>query len=192
MDWVVKMAPYYQCIMTAALMGLLMQMILKKQLGQAKLKYIAFMAVGIAVVYLARFGPTWKAYGSILIGMLLLYAAVYDYETHLVPDYVHILLLLAGVTCSRPIPGLIGMLLVPFPFFIAALLKEDSIGGADIKLMGACGYLLGLRLGYAALLMGLSLAVLVRNARHKPREEPFALVPYLTVGCLVMMLGGHT
>lgn len=192
MGWLEEIEPYCQCIILAALIGILLQIIVKKQLGQVKLKYIAFMAVGIAVVYLARFGPTWKAYGSILIGMLLLYASVYDYETHLVPDYVHIVLLLAGVICSRPIPGLIGMLLVPFPFFIAALLKEDSIGGADIKLMGACGYLLGLRLGYAALLMGLSLAVLVRNARHKPREEPFALVPYLTVGCLVMMLGGHT
>lgn len=192
MGWLEEIEPYCQCIILAALIGILLQMIVKKQLGQVKLKYIAFMAVGIAVVYLARFGPTWKAYGSILIGMLLLYASVYDYETHLVPDYVHIVLLLAGVICSRPIPGLIGMLLVPFPFFIAALLKEDSIGGADIKLMGACGYLLGLRLGYAALLIGLSLAVLVRNARHKPREEPFALVPYLTVGCLVMMLGGHT
>lgn len=192
MGWLEEIEPYCQCIILAALIGILLQMIVKKQLGQVKLKYIAFMAVGIAVVYLARFGPTWKAYGSILIGMLLLYASIYDYETHLVPDYVHIVLLLAGVICSRPIPGLIGMLLVPFPFFIAALLKEDSIGGADIKLMGACGYLLGLRLGYAALLIGLSLAVLVRNARHKPREEPFALVPYLTVGCLVMMLGGHT
>ncbi len=167
-------------------------MIVKKLLGQAQRKYIVFMAVGIAVVYLARFGPTWKAYGSILTGMLLLYAAVYDYETHLVPDYVHIFLLLAGVVSSHPVPGLIGMLLVPFPLFIAALLKENSVGGADIKFMGACGYLLGLRLGYAALLMGLSLAILIRNVRHKPQNESFALVPYLTVGCIVMMLGGHT
>lgn len=122
--------------------------------------------------------------------MLLLYAAIYDYETHLVPDYVPALLLLTGVVHNSLVSGAPGMLLVPLPFLIAALLKEGSIGGADIKLMGACGYLLGLRLGYAALIMGLSLAILVRNARHKPRDEPFALVPYLTVGCLVMMLGG--
>ena len=123
-----------------------------------------------------------------VIGCLLVFAAGYDIAAHIVPDYIPVLIMIAGFPVVRLLPALLGLLLVPLPFLAAALLKEGSIGGGDIKLMGACGFVLGVRDGYSALLLGLFFAVLSQTIRGRDRSKGFALVPYLAAGCLIMML----
>ena len=54
---------------------------------------------------------------------------------------------------------LVGVLLA-LPLFIAALLKEGGMGGGDIKLTAAARFVLGLRVGTAGLILGLSAALL--------------------------------
>ena len=107
---------------------------------------------------------------------------------HTVPDYVPVLILLAGMIEVEFAPALLGLVLVPLPFLAAALIKEGSIGGGDIKLMGACGFMLGVRRGYAALMLGLFLAVVFQTAYAGKKDKGFALVPYLAVGCLLSLL----
>ena len=71
---------------------------------------------------------------------------------------------------------------------VAALVKEGSIGGGDIKLMGACGFVLGVKRSYIALMLGLFLAVLFQTAYAKKEDKGFAMAPYLALGCLIAML----
>ena len=54
--------------------------------------------------------------------------------------------------------------------------------------MGACGFVLGVRQGYAALMLGLFLAVVFQTAFVKKRDKGFALAPYLAAGCLLAQL----
>lgn len=126
----------------------------------------------------------------ILVGLVLLFAAWYDFTTHTVPDYVPVLILMIGLLGVEFVPALLGLILVPLPFLVAALIKEGSIGGGDIKLMGACGFVLGVTRGYLALILGLSLAVMCQSVLAKKKDKGFAMVPYLTVGCLLAMLIG--
>ena len=76
---------------------------------------------------------------------------------------------------------------MPLPFFIAALRKENSVGGGDIKLMAACGFVLGVKWGFTALIFGLVMAVLW-NAAYNSEKKPFALAPYLTLGCFMALI----
>ena len=48
--------------------------------------------------------------------------------------------------------------------------------------------MLGVRRGYAALLLGLFLAVVFQTAYIGKKGKGFALVPYLAVGCLLSLL----
>ena len=98
-----------------------------------------------------------------------------------VPDYVPVLILMAGLLEVEFAPALLGLVLVPLPFVVAALMKEGSIGGGDIKLMGACGFVLGVKRGYIALMLGLFLAVLFQTAYAKKEDKGFAMAPYLDV-----------
>lgn len=116
---------------------------------------------------------------------MLFYAAIHDKRTHTVPDYIHVLIVLAALPGVRWGTALSGLILVPLPLFLAAVFSTGSIGGGDIKLMGACGFYFGIRQGFYALIVGLTLAVLVEGIFLRNRNAPFALVPYLAAGCLL-------
>ncbi len=188
MIWMVEGKACLTIVFASFLWGLMMDMLLKKLTGSKQIRYVAAGAAVITATFLGAYGMTMKALVCILAGQVLLFAAEYDYATHLVPDYLPVLLLLVGliqVDYSLALPGFI---LVPLPFMVAALIKEGSIGGGDIKLMAACGFMLGIKRGYIALLLGLFFALLVQSAWKKQEDKGFALVPYLALGCLLTML----
>ena len=122
-------------------------MLLKKLTGSEKIGYVAVTAAVVTAVFIGAYGTTLHALACILTGQVLLFAAEYDYATHTVPDYVPVLILMAGLLEVEFAPALLGLVLVPLPFVVAALMKEGSIGGGDIKLMGACGFVLGVKRG---------------------------------------------
>ena len=68
-------------------------------------------------------------------------------------------------------------------------MRPGSYGGADIKIMAACTFLLGLGKGLTAVILGLLLAivctVIIRKINRQSMKESFALVPYLAVGSML-------
>ncbi|KAB3527089.1 MULTISPECIES: prepilin peptidase [Alkaliphilus] len=121
--------------------------------------------------------------------MLLIYAAIIDLKTRTIPDYVPVLIMLVGLIDMEPLPAVLGLILVPLPYFIMALLKDNSIGGGDIKLMAACGFYLGLQAGYMASIVGLMLTIIIHFAysviRSKKMTRSIPLGPYLGAGCII-------
>jgi len=121
--------------------------------------------------------------------ILLTYAAIIDLKTRKIPDHIPVLIILIGLIEMEPMSSALGLIFVPLPFFIMALLKENSIGGGDIKLMGACGFYLGLQAGYVASVLGLMLAILIHFAfsvvGSKKASKSIALAPYFGAGCLI-------
>jgi leader peptidase (prepilin peptidase)/N-methyltransferase len=121
--------------------------------------------------------------------MLLTYAAMIDLRTRTIPDHIAMLIILIGLIDMEPVSAVLGLILVPLPYFIMALLKENSIGGGDIKLMGACGFYLGLQAGYVASILGLMLAIIIHFAYsmigNKKATKNIPLGPYLGAGCII-------
>lgn len=121
--------------------------------------------------------------------MLLIYAAIIDLKARTIPDYVPVLIMLVGLIDMEPVSAVLGLILVPLPYFIMALLKDNSIGGGDIKLMAACGFYLGLQAGYMASIVGLMLAIIIHVAysviRSKKMTRGIPLGPYLGAGCII-------
>ncbi|QRN85635.1 prepilin peptidase [Clostridia bacterium] len=121
--------------------------------------------------------------------MLLIYAAMIDLKTRTIPDHIPMLIILIGLIDMEPVSAVLGLILVPMPYFIMALLKENSIGGGDIKLMGACGFYLGIQAGYVASILGLMLAIIIHFAYsvigNKKVTRNIPLGPYLGAGCII-------
>lgn len=115
---------------------------------------------------------------------VLLYATIHDARTKIIPDKVHVLLILIGLL-GWTWDSLLGLLLVPLPFLVVAVAFKDSLGGGDVKLMAGIGSVLGVMGGLAAGIMGLSLGILVNIIRGK-RNKAFALGPYLAVGAMIV------
>lgn len=188
MIWLLEPHSFWVAVSASFLSGMLLDMLLKKLTGSDKVRYVAVLAAAVTAIFVGAYGMGLHTFSCILFGQALLFAAEYDLATHTVPDYVPVLILLAGLLEVEFAPALLGLVLVPLPFLAAALLQEGSIGGGDIKLMGACGFMLGVKRGYAALILGLFLAVVFQSAYAGKKDKGFALVPYLAAGCLLVLL----
>lgn len=131
----------------------------------------------------------------ILLGILL-YASIKDMREHEVPNTVWKLIVMLGLVniSLRDLPSmLLGAALVFLPQIIPAVINtEKAMGGADIKISTACAFLLGAGRGLAAFIIGLTLFVIVvpiiRRIRKLPKNEPFPMVPFLSVGTIAAYL----
>ena len=119
-----------------------------------------------------------------LFGLLLLSAAVWDMRNREIPNLIPILLFAMLSTTRefigfRPAASAAGLLLVGGPFLLAAvLIKRDgfAIGGGDVKLMGACGFVLGVWPGLVQAVLSLSLAVLAGMVECRVQKRPLSAV----------------
>jgi leader peptidase (prepilin peptidase)/N-methyltransferase len=121
--------------------------------------------------------------------LILLHGAIIDVKTKTIPDYIPLTIIISGFIGIELSSSLLGLILVPLPYFIMAIIKENSMGGGDIKLMGACGFYLGLSAGTLGSIIGLFLAVIIHSSyttiTKKNMDKSIPLAPYLGTGCLI-------
>ena len=131
---------------------------------------------------------------------------LYSQEVFLptMPDSVWVVVLALAIPSIQKhgiLSMLAGAVCVMLPqLALAVIPPHRTLGGADIKLSGALAVLLGFTGGLTAFLAGLLMAVVTVTARdfvqtrlHKRRDcpkKPFALIPFLAVGGMVMFLMG--
>ena len=99
---------------------------------------------------------------------------------------------LSIVTCA-PLGGVTvagGLLLLSL--YMDKRMQRETLGGGDIKLMAACGLVLGLPKGLLATVVGLTLLLFYAAAyritckvRGREAEKAFPLAPFLSAGCLL-------
>lgn len=117
----------------------------------------------------------------------------------MIPDTVCLLVFLTGYICFEP-EKLFGIL-TALPLLIAALIW-GGMGGGDIKLMAAAGFVLGFQKGMSALMIGLATMLafytiysVVQKLRGRECQKAFPLAPFLSTGCIAayfMNMGGIT
>ncbi|MBR0236099.1 MAG: prepilin peptidase [Clostridia bacterium] len=124
---------------------------------------------------------------------VLVYASCSDITSHEVDDSVWILIFALALIKPHSIMSMaLAANIVFLPQIVIAIIGKKSLGGADIKISTVLAFLLGLERGLVAMFIGLLSAVivtLIRHIRHRElRGEPFALVPFLSVGAAVLYL----
>lgn len=150
---------------------------------------VYLLLTGIAaVLLLCFFGVSITAIKGIILFLILLYASHSDIQTREVDDYIPVMLAVIafiGIEISNIGFMLIGAIAISLPQLFMAMMKpEKSIGGADIKLSAACGFLLGIEKGIFGLIAGMLLAVICTMVTQKFRNkktEAIPLIPYLAV-----------
>ena len=139
---------------------------------------------------------------GLLLCLPLGYGAYADIRTREIPDTVPVLILLAGLIGFSPLFSVMGLLVTGLPFLIAALCSGNGIGGGDIKLAAACGFVLGAWGGILQIILGLALAIIYAVVRAAvsgmkiERKARIPLAPFLGVGgmlsYLITFIGGLT
>lgn len=130
---------------------------------------------------------------GVLFSSLLLAASYTDIKKREIPDTVCVFLVLIGFL-KFSYPNLLGIF-IALPFLIAAMLKEKSIGGGDIKLTAAVGFVLGFWKGIYGLIIGLTLLILfyiilsissIIRKKQVAKNLSMPLAPFLGIGFLII------
>lgn len=118
----------------------------------------------------------------ILFAALLLAAAWIDYQEHIIPDILNLGIALSAFLCFRP-ANLWGLLAV-IPFLAAAM--GGRMGGGDVKMVAACGLVLGLGDTIFGCVIGLLLmlcsCLVISGGLWGKEARPMA--PFLSAGFL--------
>lgn len=191
----VEILAFLVCVGIAFLCAFLLEKHTAKRFGQKyKIINLLFPTAAAAVLILIS-GYTMTSLKGFILFMLLLYASVSDLAVREVEDYIPIMISLTaliGIDIGSLPAMLLAAVVITVPQLAVAVLKPGTYGGADIKIMAACTFLLGLTKGLFALVAGLLLAVavtiIVRKIKKQNVKEPFALVPFLSVGCFLAYL----
>ena len=118
----------------------------------------------------------------ILFAALLLAAAWIDCRRHIIPDVLNLGIALSALLCFRP-ANLWGLLAV-VPFLAAAM--GGRMGGGDVKMVAACGLVLGLGDTIFGCIIGLLLmlcsCLVISGGLRGKEARPMA--PFLSAGFL--------
>ena len=138
-------------------------------------------------------GLTLHTIQRIPLSLILLTASYSDIKSREAADYLSVMVLLTSfVGCSiTQLPGMLfgGLFVFTMMLVVSLMGRESCIGGADIKLGGACAFALGLQNGTAGLIIGLLLAVVLNLFKGKnTRQQSFPMIPYLSAGFLAAYL----
>ncbi|MBW7573180.1 prepilin peptidase [Caproiciproducens faecalis] len=123
--------------------------------------------------------------------VILSIASYRDAKTHEIPDLIHVLLLIDGLILLEPQKAVTGFFIVSVLFYLIAVLTHGGIGGGDIKLIAAAGWVLGpvgVIIGTVIGSVLLVLTYLLIYFRRDPRHKRYALAPYLSIGCFAAYL----
>ena len=186
MLWIDHINLFIAALLFALFAGRLCDMALRRYLKREELPLTAHITMAVAAVFLCLHGFSMKALRSILLCQALIMAGASDAATYEIPDFLHLFIVMAGLMGLQTLPALLGFVLVPLPFLIAAV-KTDKIGGGDVKLMAASGFALGVTGGVWMMVWGLFMGLLW-NAAFQRETPSIPLAPFLAFGCFMALL----
>ncbi|MDD4492855.1 MAG: A24 family peptidase [Eubacteriales bacterium] len=196
-NWAVaaEILAYLVCAGIAFLCAFLLEKHIAKRFGKKNKIINLMLPTAAAAVLILISGYTMESLKGFIFFLLLFYASVSDLAVREVDDSISLMIgltALSGIGISDLPAMLLAALVITVPQFAVAVLKPGTYGGADVKIMAACAFLLGVAKGLLALVTGLILAVtvtlIVRKIRGENVKEPFALVPFLSAGCFLAYL----
>ena len=134
-----------------------------------------------------------------LMASALLTLSVIDWRTFEIPFGINVFLFVLGIAMiildrGNLVEHLIGMICVSGLLGILYLLTGGrAIGGGDIKLMFACGLILGWKLILLAFFLGCIIGSVVHIIRMSVKKagRMLAMGPYLSAGILLAALWGN-
>ncbi len=146
----------------------------------------------VVSMMLFAFGWSMELIKGTAFLMILMCASASDIQTHEVKDHISVMLVLTGLIgvtlTDLPLMLMAGLIVFTF-LLVCAVISKNKLGGADVKLCGACAFILGFQRSIAGLIIGLFLSVicnLIINRKSKTKDKAFPLVPYLSVGFMLM------
>ena len=147
-----------------------------------------FCIVSCAVPLFVLHDP--KVMKGVFFALLLTTVGYIDEKTREIPDEFCGLIFLLSLILPEPSQSLVGTFFVSVPLWILGTLFPGSVGGGDIKLLAACGAVLGPAGVVAGTMFSLVMFLIFIPIRFlfRKREKTVAMAPWFGFGCFLAYL----
>lgn len=153
------------------------------------------------VLYVTVFlvcGMQWTSVIYCLLGSALLVLTVIDWRTYEIPLGINVMILMLGLIhmwldYQNWLTYVIGLFAISLPLALVFWISNGrAIGGGDVKLMAAAGFLLGWQKIILAFLIGCIAGAVIHLIRMKVSRagHVLAMGPYLSCGIMLSALWG--
>ena len=157
------------------------------------LLYIFFYQVKLDFVFLA------------LISSTLLAILVIDLKEQLIPDVLVVIVLISSIIHKAllhflegiPYPltdSLLGLIIAGGLFLLIVFVSRGGMGGGDVTLIGALGFVLGVRgilmVIFLSFVLGSVISIFLLAARIKSRKDPIPFGPFIVISFYITLLFG--
>jgi len=163
--------------------------------------FVELMGAFLFVFSYRHFGLEYSSLLAFGVTVVLLAISFIDYDTQEIPDSLIIVIALFAIAAIWVFPEVslldrvIGVATISVPMLIVTLLINGAFGGGDIKLIAACGFLLGwqatLLAFFFALILGGSFAVFLILSGRRERGEHMVFGPAICAGVAVSLFYGN-
>lgn len=162
-------------------------------------------AVLFSVVWL-HMGWSWELVMYLILCALLMWIALIDWKIHIIPDWLVLAMIgnrlffccfEGGALLSRLFALLVGACSVSIPLLLLSvcmdhILKKDTMGGGDIKLLFALGMYMHWAEMLLLLFVGCVIALIyIFCMTKKDKNSEFAFAPFLCCAWLFVFLFGE-
>lgn len=162
------------------------------------------LGAAVFVSALLRWDITLTALEMALLGALLLWISLVDFEAQIIPDRLIIagialravFILISGEIPQQALQSAIGGASVALPVLLIALLlekllKKEAVGGGDIKLLFMTGLFFNWKLNVLSLLLACFAGIAFALISRVKSGKPFPFGPAISCGTWLSMLFGQ-
>ena len=175
----------------ALAIGILMDFVLKNCLsGYPRFPTAMLLIAAACIALLVAFDDPLIIAKGLLFASMAVLVSFYDGLTHNIPNLLLLPFAAIGLINFNPAMAFTGLLAAFLPFLLVFMLTKGGIGGGDVKLMAAIGFVLGPIPTVSGALLGLTafLPYGLVCRLHKHKSISYAMAPWLSSGCFFAYL----
>lgn len=162
-----------------------------------------------AILYLiiyTKFGLSLEFFFYVIIFSLLLVITLIDLQHMIIPDILIILILIISVIYKILLyilysksPDLLnsigGLVLSSLLFILIIIVSKGGMGGGDVTLIGALGFILGIKRIFLTIflsfILGAIISIFLLITKIKGRKDPIPFGPFIILGFFIVIFWGE-
>ena len=162
-----------------------------------------------AILYLiiyTKFGLSLEFFFYAIIFSLLIVITLIDLQHMIIPDILIILILVISVIYKILLyilysksPDLLnsigGLVLSSLLFILIIIVSKGGMGGGDVTLIGALGFILGIKRIFLTIflsfILGVIISIFLLITKIKGRKDPIPFGPFIILGFFIVIFWGE-
>lgn len=175
--------------------------------GKISLQYplIEFLNGVMYLIFYHKYGLSAEfIYYGAICGILIVLSSI-DYYSGIIPDRFIFLILIFSIIYKISLyifysvspqwfNSILGLLVGGLLFLTISVLSKGGMGGGDIKLIGALGFALGLKMVFLniflSFIIGAIISLMLIALKKKGRKDSIPFGPFICMGFLITSLWG--